>query len=146
VLGAQLERGPARGQDLDARAAGQHLVEVRCYRDEPLQVVEHEQDGCVTEVLDERVQRRLRAGDVCSYRAGDVDQRLLGCGNRRERHEHCAPRVVIVETFPHRDGQACLADPSGSGQADQPRLGALEQPVDVLDGLFSADERGGVHR
>ncbi len=97
-------------------------------------------------MLDECVQGRLRARDVCSYHAGNTHQHELGFVDRRQRHEDRARRIALAETLRHRDGQPCLPDPSWTGQSDEPRPGQLNKPRHVFDGLFSTDQRGAVHR
>ena len=129
ALGPQPQHGAARGEDRDAGARGEQLVEVGRDADHLLEVVEHEQRRASA--------RSARPGRPSAERVpsiggadggGDARQHQRRLGDRRQRHEHrAAPAVALVESLADRDRQPGLADAARPGQRDQPHVRLREQ-------------------
>ena len=140
----QTQRRPAGDQHRQPRAGRQQLADQRGRRQHLLEVVQHQQQvlrprSAATRRSAERLLARPPARRAPARSAGTTRS---GSRQRRERDEGDAVGEVVG---PARSAtcerQAGLADAAGTGQGQQPHLGAAQQGRDRRRLPLPADER-----
>ena len=138
VLARQLERCPARGEDVEVRNEVEQTCDVPRGRREVLEVVEEEQRARAAERvrdgLDERSARRL----ACAHRARD-----LGKDEGRVRDRGQADQVnrsLDGGRCRRLQGEPTLAGSTRAGDGHEPHVGAAEQRLDRRQVVLTADE------
>ena len=112
ALGAKAQRGAAGGEDRDAGARDQELIEVGRHAGHLLEIVEDEQRRGLLEALDQGVERRARALDRGADGGGDARQHQRRIGDRRQRHElRAAPGPIECGRRPRSPVGSCRSHP-----------------------------------
>ena len=127
-------RRPAASSSPTSGAAGSTLLEV----------VQHQQQLLVPQVVPDDLAQRPAAGLPHVQRAGDGRGDEVRIARRRERlqgHEADAVLEVVEQVGRHGEGQARLAHPAGAGQRQQARLGPQQEAPDRRHLALPADER-----
>ena len=151
ALGAKAQRGAAGGEDRDAGARDEELIELGRHAGHLLEIVEDEQRRGLLEALDQGVERRARALDRRAESGGDTWQHQRRIGDRRQRHElRAAPGPI--ERGADRDRQSGLADPtrpvsvtnrtSADVSSDDSSAMSSSRPTNEVDGVGN-ERRGG---
>ena len=127
VLGAQIERRPARREQLEPRRGVQQLGEQRRRREQLLEVVEDQQllgaGGDTTERVGGAHPRLRRARQRMQHRVGDG----LRIGERREVDERGAVGELRCQPVGDLDRKRRLADTARPEDGDQPHVVATQQ-------------------
>ena len=129
----------AAGRDgLDRRRRGEDLADDAGAGQDLLEVVEHEEQRPIGEIVDESLARRP-AGDVAQAERGD-DRRSheVRVADRVERDEPDAIGEGARRTPGKLDCEARLAGPAGSEEGDQAVVG--QQPLELGELALAPDE------
>ncbi len=146
LLALQVQRYPARRQDVQPGAGGEQPRDVERGLGDVLEVVEHEQrvlrDEVRREALDERPRGTLLHAELGRDRADD-ETRL---GERRQLDEDDAV-LEVVRGVPRRpQGEPRLAGAAGPGQRHETSLRITQERGQTLELLLPSDERGRLRR
>ena len=118
----QPQHGAARGEDRDAGAADEELIELGRHAGHLLEVVEDEQRRGLREVLDQGVERRR----VCPRSGAPTAAAMRGSTSAGSVIDasgtNSVRRPAPVERGADRDRQPGLADPTRARQRDQPHV------------------------
>ena len=141
LLARHAEDGPAGHERLHARAGAQEGGDVRRGLDDLLEVVEHQEQVFRPQRGGELLRRRPVGEFAQVQGVGDRRDDEVGIADRREGDEDRAVGEVRLQFGRHFDRQARLADPAGTGQRDEPDLGASQQVADGRELPLPADQR-----
>ena len=132
VLARDVEPRPARREDAQSGSCGEQLGHERPRVEHVLDVVEHEQDLLRADLDSQPLEERLPGltGDAERLRDGTGD--VLGPGDRCERDEGDAVRVLLRDAARCLDGEPGLADASGPHEGHEADLALPEQPDDLV--------------
>ena len=134
------ERDPGGGQHREPRGGGEQLLDHRAGPPHLLEVVGHEQELPVAEVVAQRVQDGAAGclGDPQGPGQDGGDQ--VRVGHRGQVGEEGAVAVAGQQLGRDLECQAGLAGAAGAGEGEQP--GPSQQPPGLVGLPLPADERG----
>ena len=140
LLPPERERDPAGGQHREPRRGGEQLLDHRAGLPHLLEVVGHEQELPVAEVVAQRLQDGAAGclGDPQGPGQDGGDQ--VRVGDRGQVGEEGAVAVAGQQLGRDLEGQAGLAGAAGAGEGEQP--GPSQQPPGLGGLPLPADERG----
>ena len=138
LLGRQPQRCSAGRDHLDRRRGGEDLADDARAGEDLFEVVEHEEQRPIGEIVEESLSRRS-AGDVAQAERGD-DRRSdeVRVGDRIERDEPDAIGKGGSRAPGKLDRQARLAGPAGSQEGDEAVV--RQQPLELDELALAPDE------
>jgi hypothetical protein len=143
LLAPQRQRDAGGDHRLQRRGRGEELLERRARRRHLFEVVDHQQQLLVAEVvlhgLEDGAPGHLRDPHGPRHRRGNQG----GIGHRRQVHEDHAVLELGEQLRGDLEGQPGLAGAPGAGEGEQ--AGPAEEPPDLGDLLLPAHERGELH-
>ena len=143
LLGGNPEPGPARAEDGQSRTPAEEISDDGRDRiQQVLGVVEHEQRDPIRQEPLYLCQQRLAGGIRNVQRPGDGrhDQGRLANGGKGDDCD--AIRESVIQVRDGAEGEAGLADATGSGQRQQTDVWPAQEGDDSRHLLVPADERG----
>ena len=143
-LGRHVQALAARRQNPKSRAFRHEVAHERGGGDQPLEVVEHEQQLAVAEAAHERVRGGLARLLGEAKRPGDDGRHRVRIVDAREPDEEGAVGVRRGDRARDLDRESGLADPARPRQRQQRR--PRERVEDLLCLVATADERGARQR
>ena len=140
LLAPERERDPGGGQHREPGGGGEQLLDHRAGLRHLLEVVRHEQEPPVAEVVAQRLQDGAagRLGDPQGPGQDGGDQ--VRVGHRGQVGEEGAVAVAGQQLGRDLEGQAGLAGAAGAGEGEQP--GPSQQPPGLGGLPLPANERG----
>ncbi len=135
------EHCPAGHECLQARARAQEVGDVWRGFDDLLEIVEDEEQVFRPQRGGELFRRRPVGEFAQAQGVGDRRDDEVGIADRREGDKHGAVGEYYFQLGSGLDGEARLADAAGTGQRDEPDLGATQEIANGNDLLFPANER-----
>lgn len=140
VLSTEPQPGPARHQNGELAAVGQPMRQERRHRKEMFEVIEHQQEGTIDQmILHGRIGRpATELGDAKGPRDGGCNQ--IGIAHIRQRHEGQSIGKVAGAILGGAKRQPGLAHSSRAGERDQAHAGALQEIADRRPFALPADE------
>jgi hypothetical protein len=139
VLAGDAQGRAARREHPQVRGGGEQITDDRRRGRDLLEVVEHEEQGAVAELLRQRIEQcGARVGDA--ERSGDSRQEQVRLEHAGEVDEDCSAREDRRQLLGHGEREASLPRPAGADEGDEPGLRA-QQRDDRSALETAADER-----
>ena len=146
MLGADVERLPARDQQLDLRTIAQQFGGHPRGGRHLLEVVEEEEHLAIPEAIGQLLPKGTVGSLADADRAAEPDEHrvgVAGTGQVDERHAVAEPLDLVAGGA---DRQGRLPRSARTGEGEQADRGILETPVHVRQLQPAADERRGLDR
>ncbi len=141
LFALNVERHPARHQDLHVRALGEDLGDRHRFRDDLLEIVQHEQHRPVTDRLQEACHQRPMIADrnPDRLRDGGPNERRLGDRGKPDIDDLHALRRLDLSCDAQR--KARLANAAGAGQGKEAQLDFGQERENGFHLLLAANHR-----
>ena len=142
----QVQPYPGRDDQLDPRRLLQDIGQHGCRLDNLLKVVQHQQHGLFAEQVEQLRFRLCPALENQPQGVGDCRNEQICRLDGRELHQVHTVGKGAQDLIRYVQRQACLADPAGAGQRDQPARRLVQEQSLELGDLGQAVDKGRARR